>query len=389
MNHKNLTIGYFLAFAYELYLPVAIWLLFFLKYLNFTEVAFIGALATISANLFEIPTGAISDLIGRKYTLFWSFIFSAVGLGVIAMGNVFGVFIVGRIIQGLGKSLYSGTHESFMYDTLKSSGNSEEYDHVIARSETITWIGLFVASVLGGFVYDMWDKGPFIISAVLYIFAAILCLFLDEPKIDSEIFNFKNYMKQNLQGFSELFKNRKTTIISILMITVASGYYFGVRILGVSQAEQYGLSGTGVGILFGVGYIVAALASHFYPKLKKKLGNAQLLMLATTVLIGSFILAPFVGVAVGSFLIILRISSSTTFGNAQSVIMNGIITSKNRATALSTLSLLSQVPFTLTFYFVGRYIDAHSPNSFALLLGILLVVALVPQLFLVRKYYYD
>lgn len=56
---KNLFIGYFLAFANELYLPIAIWLLFFLQYLDFTEVAVIGALTTVSSNLFEIPTGAI------------------------------------------------------------------------------------------------------------------------------------------------------------------------------------------------------------------------------------------------------------------------------------------------------------------------------------------
>lgn len=37
--NKNLKIGYFLAFVNELYFPVAIWLLFFLQYLDFTQVA--------------------------------------------------------------------------------------------------------------------------------------------------------------------------------------------------------------------------------------------------------------------------------------------------------------------------------------------------------------
>lgn len=382
---RNLKIGYFLALANELYLPIAIWLLFYLKYLDFTQVAIIGALSTISSNLFEIPTGAISDLIGRKWTLFFSFLLSSLGLVIISSGNVFIVFAIGRVISGLGVSLFSGTHESLMYDTAKSLKKEHTYDSIVAKIETTTWIGLFIASIIGGIIYDYWNLGPFIISAVIYALAAILCLFIEEPKIDSEIFNFNNYVKQNLKGFQELFQNNRNAITSLLMITIASGYFYASKILGISQAEEYGLSGSGIGFLFGIGYIFAALASHFYPQLNKKFGNKRLLIIAVLALLSSFLFAPFVGKMIGSFLIILRISSSTTFGNAKSIIMNRLISSKNRATALSTLTLLSQIPFTLSFYFVGRYIDSNSPNNFALILGGILLVTLFPQLAIIIK----
>jgi MFS family permease len=349
--NKNLKIGYFLAFVNELYFPIAIWLLFFLQYLDFTQVAIIGALTTISSNLFEIPTGAISDLIGRKWTLFWSFIFSAIGLLVIASGNIFLVFAIGRIINGLGQSLYSGTHESLMYDTLKSSGKESGYDKVISKVETVTWVGLFISAVVGGFIYDFWHIGPFVITAFIYAFSAVLCLFLDEPRIDSEKFSFSKYSKQNLEGFKELFKNVRTAQITLLMITVASGYFIAAKILGISQAEQYGMTGKGIGLLFGSGFIIAAIASHYYPLMRKKFGNLKLIILATLALVGSFIFAPFVSFILGSMLIITRISSSTSFGNAKSVIMNSFISSKNRATALIISPVLrffiSKVPWKL------------------------------------------
>lgn len=311
---------------------------------------------------------------------------SAIGLIIIFTGNVFLVFAIGRIINGIGQSLYSGTHESLMYDTLKSAGKENTYDHVVARVETLVWIGLFIAAVSGGFLYDYWKLGPFIITTIIYIVAAFSCLLLDEPKIDSETFNLKNYVKQNMRGFSELFKDARTSIISVLMITVASGYFIASKILGISQAQEYGLSGSSIGLLFGSGYIVAAIVSHLYPKLRKQFGNAKLLLVATTALLASFIFAPFVGVILGSFLITLRISSSTTFGNAKSVIMNRFISSQNRSTALSTLTLLSQIPFTVSFYFIGKYIDIYSPNSFALLLGGILVILLIPQMLVARRY---
>lgn len=382
---KNLYIGYFLAFVNELYFPIAVWLLFFLQYMDFTQVAIIGALTTISSNVFEIPTGAIADLIGRKWTLFWSFLISSIGLLIISSGNVFIIFAIGRIVNGLGTSLFSGTHESLMYDTLKEGKLEHTYDHVVSKVETITWIGLFIAAVIGGFIYDVWNKGPFIISSLIYFLAAIMCIFLTEPRIDSEKFNLKVYLKQNLKGFKELFKNKKTAQISLLLITVSAGYFIAAKILGISQAEQYGLTGKGIGILFGSGYIIAALFSHAYPSLRKKVGNAQLLVFATLCLLASFILARFVSVLLGSVLIIIRIASSTTFGNAKSVIMNRFIESKNRATAISTARLLSEIPFTLTFFVIGKYIDMHSPNEFALLLGLILTLFLLPQVYLFRQ----
>ncbi|MBT3249797.1 MAG: MFS transporter [Candidatus Pacebacteria bacterium] len=383
--HRNLKIGYALAFINELYFPVAIWLLFFLKYLDFTQVAILGALTTVSSNLFEIPTGAIADILGRKWTLFWSFIISSIGLLVISTGSVFSIFAIGRIINGLGHSLLSGTHESLMYDTLKSAGKVSKYEQVVSKKTTLVWIGLFLSSILGGIIYDFWNVGPFVISAGVYVLAAILCLFIQEPEIDSETFSLANYVKQNTQGFYELFKNKRTTQITLLLVTISAGYFFAAKILGISQAEQYGMSGKGVGLLFGVGFIIAAIASHYYPVMKNKFGNLRLLAIATLLLLTSFIFAKFVGVILGSLLIITRIASSTSFGNAKSVVVNGFISSKNRATSLSTLALLSQIPFAVSFYFVGKYIDNYSPNSFAFLLGILLIVFLVPQLFLARK----
>lgn len=383
--NRNLRIAYFLSFVNELYLPLAIWLLFFLKYLDFTQVAVIGALGTVSSNLFEIPTGAISDLIGRKWTLFLSFAVSAIGLLVIALGNTFTVFALGRIINGLGSSLFSGTHESLMYDTLKTSGKESTYDHAIAKAESVAWIGLFLAAIFGGFIYDFWPTGPFYITAIIYSLTALLCLFLKEPRVDSEKFSFSNYLAQNTKGFTELFKDLKTTQISLIMITVASGYFIAAKILGISQAEEYGLDGKGVGLLFGTGYIISAVFSYYYPKIRNRVGNIKLLIISVGVLLSSFIFAPFAGIVGGGILIIMRISSSTIFGNAKSVIMNRFIDSKNRATALSTLTLLSQIPFTLSFYFIGKYIDHNSPNSFALLLGVILIIFLFPQIFFFRN----
>ncbi len=160
---------------------------------------------------------------------------------------------------------------------------------------------------------------------------------------------------------------------------IGAGYFIASKILGISQGREYDMDAQGVGILFAVGYIISAFASQAFPKLKSWLGDRMLLSATTLILIGSFIFAKFTGIALGSILIVSRISTSTIFWNISSTILNPLIESKNRATSLSTFALLYQLPYALLAYAIGDFIDTSSPNQFALILGITIAVLLVIQ----------
>ncbi len=94
-----------------------------------------------------------------------------------------------------------------------------------------------------------------------------------------------------------------------------------------------------------------------------------MIYIVAAILIGSFLVAKWVGVVLGAMLIVARISSSTTFRNTRSSVINRLVGSENRATTISTLVLLSQLPMALMAYFLGDYIDRHTPNSLAWILG--------------------
>jgi len=358
---------------------------YFLQYLDFREVALIGAATTLAGSIFEIPTGAIADIIGRKRTLILSKIFGITAFLMIIFGKSFWFFLAARLIQGLSQALWSGSIESLQYDTLKDHNREGEFVKVVSKKETLSWIALFISSIVGGFLFDLMPVLPYIVTTIFTFGGLIITLFIEEPKIDSEIFSFKSYVKQNLAGFGELFSDKKRRSISLILITITAGYFIAAKILGISQAKEYGLGGKEVGFLFGAGYLIAALASHFYPKLREKLSAGKLAIMASLLLIGSFLGAKFVGVMGGMLLIFLRISSSTTFFNSKSLLLNEFIESKNRATALSTMALLSELPFVILSYFIGDIIEKTSPNEFALVMGIVITGLLIPQMLGYRK----
>ncbi len=377
---RNIFISWLLVFQWELYFPIAIWIFYFLQFLDFKEVALIGAATTIAGSLLEIPTGAIADVIGRKKTLILSRVFGAISFLLIIVGKTFWWFLVARLIQGLSQALWSGALESLQYDTLKDEKNEGLFVQVVAKNETFSWLALFISAILGGWMFDLDPTLPYVVTLVFTLVALGLSFFLVEPKVDSQVFSFKTYLKQNLTGFKELFAQKKNRSITFILITIAAGYVIAAKILGISQAREYGLGGKEVGLLFGFGYLVAALAAHYYPKLRAKFSAGKLAVLASLFLVVSFLGAKWVGVIGGMFLIFIRISSSTTFNNSKSLLLNEFIDSKNRATALSTMALLSDLPFVLLAYFIGDMIEQSSPNEFAWILGLVMVGLLVPQL---------
>ncbi len=158
--------------------------------------------------------------------------------------------------------------------------------------------------------------------------------------------------------------------MTLRLAVIGAGYFIAANILGASQAREYGMDATGTGWLFGIGCIFSVLASRIYPYLRGKLGERKLVIITATIMVLSFLIARYVGLWIGCGLIVMRIASSSTFRNTRSVIVNKWISSKNRATTLSSLNLLTQMPYIFLAPLFGMMIDKSSPNIFAWWMGI-------------------
>lgn len=368
---------YWITFLGELYLVIPIWIFFYLRFLDFEQIAIIIIVQRLTIVLLELPTGALADLIGKRKTMIVSYILYSFSLLIMPLGSTLLFFVMVEGVIGMAKALASGAFEALGYDGLKEIRKEDQYPKLAADLTTISWIGYIFAGLLGGLAYDVWYALPYIIIGVLYIINVFLFIFFTkEPKVDSEKFSIKGYIKQNIRGSEELFKSIDQSLLVIILLIITLGYFTASDLLGISQAKQYGLNATQVGLLFSVGYVFSAGLSQAFPYLEKKLGKARLLIITAGVLTSSFLFANFVAAIVGGILIIARISSSTTFSNLRITVLNSRISSRNRATALSSFSLLYVLPFVLIVYLAGDYMDKHSPNEFALILGVGMAILL-------------
>lgn len=334
----------------------------------------IGAIVSLVA---EIPTGVFADMVGRKWAVFLSHLLFTIAMIGTTLATTYWAFLAVTIINSIVNSLYSGSMEALIYDTLKQDREEARFDVWISKMESVTWIGLFVSTVIGGYLYAIHPNYPYYAQAIATGIGTILAWMLIEPKIDSSKFQLREIWDNNLKGFRELFSTPKLRYLTGIFIVIGLGYYIAADLLGQSQSRQYGLDTKVASWVFGIGFVISAVMSHFYPRIKNMLGEFRVFWLSALALLTSFFLAKFVGVGAGMGLIIMRVTSWGTFRNSKSVIINREINSRNRATSLSTLNLLTMLPYGLSASFIGAYIDRTSPNQFAWVLGAGILVALV------------
>ena len=127
--------------------------LFFQEHgLSLTEVMILQAIYSLSVALFEIPSGYIADIFGRKQSIVVSTIFSFIGFLVFSFYGGFYAFAVAQVLVGIGGSLISGSDSALLYDTLLETGDKTTYTKIEGRSYAIGNFSEALAGILGGFL---------------------------------------------------------------------------------------------------------------------------------------------------------------------------------------------------------------------------------------------
>ena len=138
---KNVLLIGILNFLMEFKLYGAIAILYFTSITNSITLGMsIFSIGMLSTAILEIPTGAISDKIGRKPTIIIGTVASFLYVLLYAIGNQYYILALGAIFEGLERALFSGNNEAFLYDTLKQLNKEEQYDKYLGKTNAMYYL---------------------------------------------------------------------------------------------------------------------------------------------------------------------------------------------------------------------------------------------------------
>lgn len=125
----------------------------------------------------EVPTGAVGDALGRKWTVVWSLIFRMLFFVFLAFVQFFPslplilLFAMTSIVSfALSYTLFSGSFTAWCIDTLREQAPQMGYEQLLSGAYTYNFLLQIVGGVLGVFFYV---HG---LSYVGFLFAAVVCV---------------------------------------------------------------------------------------------------------------------------------------------------------------------------------------------------------------------
>ncbi len=147
--------------------------------LNLFEVNLVNTVFFITLFVFEIPTGVVADVWGRKISVIISFIFTTIGMITYFFAQSFLACAVAEAISAIGFTFMTGAFDAWLIDELKHRGYQEQTRWIFGRSQQIGKLLGLGGALLGAFVgsYNLalpWLGGALMLTGG--IFSAIFLM---------------------------------------------------------------------------------------------------------------------------------------------------------------------------------------------------------------------
>jgi MFS family permease len=367
---------YIFKFLYMLMFISGVLVPFYLDWgkISYTQIMILQSFYVIVVLLMEIPTGAVADRFGRKTSLVLAAISSSTATLIYSSIPNFYIFMIGEFFWALGFALISGCDEAMVYDSLKEMNLEAKSKIIIGRLKSFEMAAIMIAAPIGSLIASKIGLRYSMRFIFFPFFSAFLvALTFKEPGIKSEKEKKGKYIEILKSGVKYFKKHKILKILAFERISI------NVLVFFIIWMYQPLLQKLGIPIIyFGM---VSSLMSgvqipimNNFARLEKIFGSKRRFLLFSALLPGiCFIL---LGINTYIPLAIILICLIGGFGLSRMVLfqsyMNKYIESHNRATVISTISMLSSLVSAVIYPLVGLMVE-WSLNYAFIIVGTLII----------------
>lgn len=325
-----------------------------LRGFSMLEIGMLESIFHIVSSCFEIPSGVVADVFGRKKTMVLASLVSFVsGLFMILSNNFWSVaFAIG--FSALSYNLESGTREALAYDSLKFAGQEEKYNRFASTEMMLYRITSSTATLCAGFALWLGYRKAYAFDIVFSLIAIGIACSLNEVSVSNDEntdnkennnpnanknakigYRLKNVITESWRFMITNKKARSIMVINAIIGAVSTLVLFFLQ----AKLPLAGLNDAMLGpalFVMGLGAAFGAKAAGFFPKWKYKkyiiissIGVIFAFAMVFTELPYIMILGGFAGSFFDDFIEVRT-----------DIILNEMIPSEQRATLISVNSFM-------------------------------------------------
>ncbi len=352
-SSRNITLYPWFRFVHGLVFWQSVWFLYIQANLSAAEAILLYAIYDITTTIVEVPSGYMSDRIGRRRTLIIAAVAGVLAASFQAYGGSFAIFVAGNICLGVSAAFLSGTDSSLLYESLAETGREAE----VERAELVSWrfsfVALALSAVMGGWLWRFDPTLPYITTALAFVAGLIIALTFTEPKVERRVTNPDIPKFQSLcQAFSKPVLIWLLALSMLMYLFSHVPFVFGQPFILEALARN-GLAGDAPlisGIITALMMMLSVLVSLLALQLRQRIGLAAILLLAFGIQIGLIGVLTLSNATAVIALLVFRMvpnSLSQPFILAR---IQPLLASDSRATYLSIQSLGGRLVFATTLW---------------------------------------
>lgn len=325
------------------------------------------AIFTFSVFALEIPTGVIADKFSRKASLILASLVSLTGFLIYTISPNFWIFALGEFTLAFATSLISGADQAMVYDSLREIKKEKTSKKVLGRIESTGLLSLMIAAPIGGLIAQhIGLRAVMLFMAIPTILMFFIALTMKEPEMGRKHALKRNYSKTLKKGMQYFKEHRILKMLAFEYISISTLVFFLIWVYQVKLQElnvEIGL----FGFVHAAMVIVQIFILQSFTGLEKLIGGKKRYLLISAVITGlAFILVAFsktVPVAIAGILV------ASAFGLTRKPLiqnyLNKFINSGERATVLSTISMIYMFVMSIIYIVLGYFADLNLQYTLA------------------------
>jgi MFS family permease len=385
MVSKNISLLKWYNFFYDFRPYEAIAVLYYVSVTgSFALGLMVFAIASIAAAIFEVPTGVMSDRIGRKKTVIYGSVSSVVAISLYAFGGSFLWLALGAIFNGLTRALLSGNNDALLYDTLRQQKKTHEFAEKLGKVKSMFEIGLAVSALLASALAFVSLQAVMVVSIVPQVVCALISLRFIEPGVhDAKIpENIYSHLRQAVNAFVVNAKLRKLSAAYVLDYAIEETYFQFKPAFIATLWPTWAL-----GLSRALDNLLGFLGFHFAGRIVAWLGELKTLFAHQTLgrinmLVGAGLPSPISPVLLSINAFFYGIGET-----ASGSLLQKEFTDRQRATMGSLNSFAGNILYAVAMVGTGIVADRIGPAKTILLLGIMAisVVLIYGEMYINRR----
>ncbi|SIR80970.1 Major Facilitator Superfamily protein [Haladaptatus litoreus] len=348
--------------------------------LNYTQIGLLGSVSAAFIVVGEIPSGYLSDYIGRRRSLLLGNILLALSVFGFVVAQTFAAFAVLWILWALGIAFQSGSGDAWLYDTLQDRLREAEYTRVRGRGGSVNqWVSAGTM-LTAGFLYSLDPRLPFVAGGLLLLSGVPVLLSLpasgrhanddDDDSTDSDDTDDDDTVDDDDDDEFTILDaipviRRKLSEPPLRSFVLYTALFFAIinaadEFIQPIATQRLSLPQEGLGPLYTAFSVVAAIASYHAGTIENYLSTRWAVLLIPA-LVGIFFVAPlFFPLAAFPLFFVMK-SANTVMKPIASGYINEHTESVGRATVLSAVSMVYALVRLPLKPLVGVVADVRTP----------------------------